>query len=196
VDDNDAEDRTKYDEIVSELKDLLKQYPDHKVYVTGHSLGAALSTVMSFFLCCEEGIPSPVSCINFASPRVGDKKFLAAITYLEKTKKLRMLRSVNENDLITTAPNIGYKHVGWQVTTYKKGWFGRIRKPEIYYSAQKRGFWGSIKTAWGNGILSNFNLAYDHSNYTKRIKLVEKYLENEDLNTMYSKPDLVGFSLE
>jgi len=65
---------------------LLEANPSHKLYVTGHSLGAALSTVVSFKLSCEESIQKPVMCINFASPRVGDAAFLEAVTVSSSSK--------------------------------------------------------------------------------------------------------------
>ena len=49
------------------------------VYVTGHSLGAALATLAGFYLSCDPEIPKPVSSISFASPRVGDASFLNVV---------------------------------------------------------------------------------------------------------------------
>jgi len=79
-------DKRKYDQILEDIMPLLEANPDHKLYVTGHSLGAALSTVVSFFLSCEESIQKPVMCINFASPRVGDAAFLKAVTVSNNSK--------------------------------------------------------------------------------------------------------------
>jgi predicted lipase len=93
-DDDDDEDFRKYDEIVEDVKLLLKEHPDYKIYVTGHSLGAALSTVAAFYLTCDPDIPKPVTLLNFASPRVGGKNFLEATRYLEKKRWLRILRVV------------------------------------------------------------------------------------------------------
>ena len=76
---SDEENRTKYDQIVEALSPLLKKYPDHKLYVTGHSLGAAMSTIAAFYLSCDPGIPKPVTCLNFASPRVGNAAFLKTV---------------------------------------------------------------------------------------------------------------------
>jgi hypothetical protein len=62
--------------------------------VTGHSLGAALSSLVAFYLACEDDIPKPVTCLNFASPRIGDSGFRDAVRSLEQRKALRMLRVV------------------------------------------------------------------------------------------------------
>ena len=60
IDKDDPEDTTKFDQILADIKPLLEKYPDHKLYVTGHSLGAALSTLASFYLACDPDIPKPV----------------------------------------------------------------------------------------------------------------------------------------
>ena len=93
-DENDDETWRKYDEIVVDVKRLLERYPNYKLYVTGHSLGGGLSTLVSFYLACEPDIPKPVTCINFASPRMGDPNFLQAVQELEQRRWLRMLRVV------------------------------------------------------------------------------------------------------
>jgi putative lipase involved disintegration of autophagic bodies len=93
-DETDHSEFRKYDEIVEDVKHLLKQKPDYKLYVTGHSLGAALSTLVSFYLACDPEIPKPVTCISFASPRLGDHDFLKATRWLEEQKMLRVLRVV------------------------------------------------------------------------------------------------------
>jgi hypothetical protein len=62
--------------------------------VTGHPLGAALSSLVAFYLACEDDIPKPVTCLNFASPRIGDSGFRDAVRWLEPRKMLRMLRGV------------------------------------------------------------------------------------------------------
>jgi Lipase (class 3) len=84
----------KYDEILKDVQRVLRDHPGYKLYVTGHSLGAALATLVSFYLTCEPDIPKPVTCINFASPRIGDGHFLKAVRALEERGWLRMLRIV------------------------------------------------------------------------------------------------------
>ncbi len=100
----------KYDDIMDDLKSMLAKYPNYRVFVTGHSLGAALSSVTALYFACEEDLPKPIHCINFASPRMGNEQVLEATVHLEKTNQLRMLRSVNENDTVTTLPTLGYEH--------------------------------------------------------------------------------------
>eukprot|EP00548_Thalassiothrix_antarctica_P004539 CAMPEP_0194137896 /NCGR_PEP_ID=MMETSP0152-20130528/7731_1 /TAXON_ID=1049557 /ORGANISM="Thalassiothrix antarctica, Strain L6-D1" /LENGTH=76 /DNA_ID=CAMNT_0038835097 /DNA_START=50 /DNA_END=277 /DNA_ORIENTATION=- len=75
MDEKDDPSNRKYDVIMKECKILLEENPGYKLYVTGHSLGAALSSIFAFYAACDEDIPKPVTCINFASPRVGNKSF-------------------------------------------------------------------------------------------------------------------------
>lgn len=79
-----------------------------KVWVTGHSLGAALATL------CAARCESLQGVYVYGSPRVGDKDFGEAFA-----RRLRerfggvCYRFVNNRDLVTTVPLPGrYRHVG------------------------------------------------------------------------------------
>lgn len=72
-----------------------------KLWVTGHSLGAALSTLAAAL--CPQAM-----LITFGSPRVGNPNFSQAF------QEQRVRRFVNCCDIVTMIPPnlIGYKHVG------------------------------------------------------------------------------------
>lgn len=57
-------------------------------------------------------LPKPINAISYASPRVGDKAYLAKYQELEKDGKLRHLRVSNQGDLVTVAPSLGYRQTG------------------------------------------------------------------------------------
>lgn len=152
----DAETFTKYDQIKEDVLGLVKKYPGYKLYVTGHSLGAALSTIAAFFLACEDSIPKPVTCINFASPRVGTRSFLSACQYLEKTCQLRIVRTMNVHDTIAVFPIAPYVHVGFQVTLYKDG----KKKPDLHYPNLKLDWVEWAKISWKNSLIASLNLGY------------------------------------
>ncbi|KAJ0549020.1 putative feruloyl esterase [Helianthus annuus] len=81
------------------------------VYVTGHSLGGALATLLALELSSSQlakcGAIS-VTMYNFGSPRVGNKKF--ADVYNQKVKD--SWRVVNHRDIIPSVPRLmGYCHV-------------------------------------------------------------------------------------
>jgi len=53
-----------------------------KVYVVGHSMGGATSTLLGYKLALGlyqneiSGIPMPISIVSVASPQVGDSRFM------------------------------------------------------------------------------------------------------------------------
>lgn len=93
-DETDAPGFRKFDEIMQDLLPLVKANPGYKVYTTGHSLGAALSTLIAFYLACDPEMPKPVTNLCFASPRVGNNDFLDASRWLEEKGYLRNCRVV------------------------------------------------------------------------------------------------------
>ncbi|CAB4261923.1 unnamed protein product [Prunus armeniaca] len=97
------------------IDDLAEPLHKWHVYVTGHSLGGALSTLLALELSSSQlakrGVIS-VTMYNFGSPRVGNKKF--AEVYNEKVKD--SWRVVNHRDIIPTVPRLmGYCHVAQPV---------------------------------------------------------------------------------
>ncbi|KAG8369747.1 hypothetical protein BUALT_Bualt14G0045900 [Buddleja alternifolia] len=113
---------TAYDSVRTRLISLIKQaighggqslelLPKWHIYVTGHSLGGALATLLALELSSSQlakhGAIS-VTMYNFGSPRVGNRRF--AEVYNEKVKD--SWRVVNHRDIIPTVPRLmGYCHV-------------------------------------------------------------------------------------
>lgn len=97
----------KYDCILRHLKTQLALYPGYRIQCTGHSLGGALCTLLAFCLACElESIPNgPITCISYASPRVGNGNFGRAFHELERRGRLRNLRVANAEDAVTLMPD-------------------------------------------------------------------------------------------
>ena len=103
--------KSKYDEILDTVVPILRAHPTFKLYATGHSLGGALATLFAFAtvnvgsghgLC--DGIPSPVTCVSVASPKVGNESFRLAFVEAEDQGLLRHLRIANEMDPVTLTP--------------------------------------------------------------------------------------------
>ncbi|XP_074558925.1 uncharacterized protein LOC141814866 isoform X3 [Curcuma longa] len=100
--------------IGSEPEDDLS-VPTWQVYVTGHSLGGALATLLALELSLSQMAKLgkiSVTMYNFGSPRVGNRRF--AELYNKKVKD--SWRVVNHRDIIPTVPRLmGYCHVAHPV---------------------------------------------------------------------------------
>ncbi|OVA02259.1 C2 calcium-dependent membrane targeting [Macleaya cordata] len=93
------------------IDDSVEVVPKWHIYVTGHSLGGALATLLALELSssnmAKHGAIS-VTMYNFGSPRVGNRRFVEV--YNEKVKD--SWRIVNHRDIIPTVPRLmGYCHV-------------------------------------------------------------------------------------
>lgn len=91
------------DAITEELRMHLGEMP---LYITGHSLGAALATVAVQEI-EEEFNDQVAACYTFGSPRVGDGKY-------ERGIKVPFYRIVNTTDIVTLVPFLlgTFVHVG------------------------------------------------------------------------------------
>lgn len=89
------------DEVWDELSDYLtNEQQNRKIWITGHSLGAALATLSADRYANVQGL------YTFGSPRVGDIDF-------KNNFLANSYRFVNNNDVVTTVPPGGlYSHAG------------------------------------------------------------------------------------
>lgn len=103
--------KSKYDEILEHVEMQFKKHSDYRLYVTGHSLGGALACLFSFEVAAEPSklIPTPVTCVSVASPRVGDSNFQTAFVQLEQAGKLRHLRIAHAQDPVPMMPKTSSK---------------------------------------------------------------------------------------
>jgi len=88
-------------------KEFGRDYSDHKLMISGHSLGGSLAQFASFLIAGSPDlkfIPSPIRAITYASPVVGDQNFFNAYRELEKKGRLRHIRLSNTQDIITGDP--------------------------------------------------------------------------------------------
>ena len=95
------------DDILAAVEEMRDN--DQSLWITGHSLGAALATLATAFYRHQK---HPVSGLyTFGSPRVGDDKF---DDFFEPDFGRFTFRVVNGNDIVTRVPprNFGFNHVG------------------------------------------------------------------------------------
>jgi hypothetical protein len=91
--------------IQEQLDAYRKANPDGEIYMTGHSLGAALAVVSA-----DKYTNGPVSLITFGCPRVGNQPYNKRV----ERHVRRWTRYVDRNDLVTHVPPqlFGYFHGG------------------------------------------------------------------------------------
>ncbi|GGG88674.1 lipase family protein [Paenibacillus radicis (ex Gao et al. 2016)] len=89
------------EQVVACLGDLS---PDKNLYITGHSLGAALSTLCAVDVAANTNHTAP-QLFTYGSPRVGDPEFATVFTtYVPNSYRL-----ANLYDIVTYAPPAVYK---------------------------------------------------------------------------------------
>ena len=99
--------------ILSKKLDKIKS-----VVICGHSLGAALTVISSYMICKDfPQITHLVKNVTIGCPRVGNS------TFKDNYNKLvpKSIRIVNDKDLVTRIPKIGYTHINEGITLNEKG---------------------------------------------------------------------------
>jgi hypothetical protein len=100
--------RIAYESVAKEIEENVMKLKDLPLYITGHSLGAALATVATQRLEHNPRIREMIAaCYTFGSPRVGDQHYDLAF-------KSPIYRVVNTTDVVTVIPLLamGYVHIG------------------------------------------------------------------------------------
>ena len=145
-----------FQEEVNKVWDEIGKHIHHadgkQLFITGHSLGGAMSTIAA------SRLGDQVTCLyTYGSPRAGTRKFVKSIACPH-------YRHVNNNDIVPKVPFafLGYRHHG---TLRYINFYGNVRKM-TYWQRFKDGWRGRF-TAWKNK--KPFDGARDHGmgNYVK-----------------------------
>jgi triacylglycerol lipase len=98
---------------------VLDQGGDYKnVWFTGHSLGAAMATLMAGRFAAYPYLPTPKALFTYGSPRVGNRSFINVFNELPVTHH----RWVNDGDIVTKIPlSPFFYHCGKMHKIDKKG---------------------------------------------------------------------------
>jgi triacylglycerol lipase len=143
-------------------EDLLAKVPSQNLWFTGHSLGAAMATIMASRCLYSEELPDPVELYTYGSPRVGWKGYVVHLGVVHH-------RWVNNNDIVTRVPlkAMGYRHHG---TEHYMNAYGNVRPMTVWQRMKDRwrGMWMGLKS----GKIDNFS---DHSmtEYVKNLKALQ-----------------------
>ena len=144
--------RGELDKLWEDVVEHLNKHQGKKLYITGHSLGAAMATLATSRI---EEFRKIEQLTTFGSPRVGTRKFV-------KNIQTPHMRFVNNNDIVTKVPLwiMGYKHHG--VLQYIN-FYGNIRKLTT---------WQAIKDKWRGYKSGLLDGAMDHGmdNYVRHTK--------------------------
>ena len=143
---------SKYQQIFRVLKELYaykdeasgRDYSEYELFITGHSLGGALSQLLAFVLAGSEEtnfLPTgkPVIAMTYASPEVGNSCYQETFTKLEKQKTLRHLRVTNDGDVVPfgynfIAPFLDYKQTGVNIHLFENG-LASVERDRIFMSS-------------------------------------------------------------
>jgi triacylglycerol lipase len=137
------------------------------LWFCGHSLGAAMATIMASR--CKHNIElnDPIQLYTYGSPKVGWKGYCNSLN-------VEHHRWVNNNDIVTRVPLaiMGYRHHGEE---HYMNAYGNVRKPTGWqrFKDRWRGMWMGLK----QGQIDNFG---DHnmSLYIHNLELYESGMEN------------------
>lgn len=119
------------DKIFKFLANIFLQniYKDYEFVLTGHSLGAVLSTIVSIKL-YHYGL-NVANNISFAAPKFTDLAGATRLSQLEIVNKGIIKRFINDQDIVTTSPpnsianffskNKKYQHLGDEIILLDNG---------------------------------------------------------------------------
>jgi pimeloyl-ACP methyl ester carboxylesterase len=179
-----------FTQVLAEVRRLLDTYKNENcsITLTGHSLGAALSTLNAVDLVANglnvrgpSQIPVPVTAILFGGPRVGDEQFKKAFDSMAG-HGLSLLRVRNALDIVPTIlPSVFYRDVGVEllVDTRKSPYLKNPVGPAQWHNLEC--YLHAVAGTQGAGAGAGFSLEVDRD-----VALVNK--EEDALKDEYPVP--------
>lgn len=95
------------DRIWVTINAVLTKYSNRKVWIAGHSLGAAMATIITTRCYEDETLANPI-LFTYGSPRVGNHEYIDHMNSLN----IEHYRWVNNADIVTRNPLYPYRHHG------------------------------------------------------------------------------------
>ena len=161
--------KAEVDELWPMIQEDLKRKANanKNVWFTGHSLGAAMTTIMASRCNCDVDMPNIQEVYTYGSPRVGWRGYCNSLNVPHH-------RWVNNNDIVTRVPlrAMLYTHHG---TEHYMNAYGNERKLTTWQRAKDRwrGIWMGLK----KGGIDSFS---DHSmsEYISNLETMSQGMEN------------------
>jgi len=161
--------KAEVDELWPMIREDLKRKANanKNVWFTGHSLGAAMTTIMASRCNCDVDMPNIQEVYTYGSPRVGWRGYCNSLNVPHH-------RWVNNNDIVTRVPlrAMLYTHHG---TEHYMNAYGNERKLTTWQRAKDRwrGIWMGLK----KGGIDSFS---DHSmsEYISNLETMSQGMEN------------------
>lgn len=147
------------DNLWESIEQCLAKYGKKKdIYLTGHSLGAAMATLIAVRCKRLDTMPNPVALFTYGSPKVGNNAYKKLINSVELVHH----RWVNNADAVTRNPIWPYKHHG---TLHYMNHYGDVKNMTAWQITKDRfrGFLVGIKKG-------KINFFVNHS--------IDNYIEN------------------
>lgn len=185
--------RERYEEILGHILNCLQQYPDYKVYVTGHSLGGALALLLAFFASADDRLPKPITCVSLGSLLVGDATFRTAFQQLEAKGWLRHLRITNQHDPVPCLPPFQwYQPQGMHLQLLQDSGY-QLGHQAHNNENSFRGLYQSYKATGATPTeIHKWFVPHGVPEYLKRLEREKASLQNLYLNQCYRDPNYVG----
>lgn len=100
--------RTYSDRVWDLVANEITNSPDKTLWLTGHSLGAAMATLMARRCLLQEHLPNPEALFTYGSPRTGNRKYVNQFN-----ENIIHHRWINDGDIVTKIPlPIRFHHCG------------------------------------------------------------------------------------
>lgn len=140
---------------------------DYELVLTGHSLGAAISTLLLMYY--YEDRRKILPCINFGQPMVTNKNGV------QRYHHLPLMRVVDENDVVPLLPandvldelHGGFEHVGDQITLLRDQYYvfesSQDAQVNSAWSFWKNVFNSSVKAHLMENYLTNIRSKFEQS---------------------------------
>jgi hypothetical protein len=194
----------RYEEILRHLHCIIRDNPDFKIYVAGHSLGGALAKLFGLYLSTSRQalhIPKPITCVCIGSQLMGDTGFQRPFHCVERLGWIRHLRITNDGDPVCYLPPlVEYQPSGMHLRLRRR--CGHIVwHPSGLGMTQDSNTRNGNSAAWSGlmGVLrSSITQGGDLFNqhmvpaYLERLELERDALQKLTLDDLYRNPDLMG----